>query len=172
VQIAVKCPEDEGLLDVLQSLGSEGEMSTALSPASLPMGLIGFRMSVPRIGSTVAVTIYFSEALPDGAYWYKYTRLNGWEEYGNHVDFSADMRSVTVYLQDGGFGDVDGIANGIIVDPSGPAVILSDNSGSNTGASGAGGGCFIDASRSRCARHNPLVDWGMRLLNVFKRRVE
>ncbi len=43
-------------------------------------------------------------------------------------------------LQDGGHGDSDGVANGIIVDPGGVAGAASTTAGLDAGA---GGGCFI-----------------------------
>ena len=47
------------------------------------------------------------------------------------------MKSVTIEIQDGGFGDVDGVANGIIIDPAG----IATSSGGSGG--GGGGGCFL-----------------------------
>jgi hypothetical protein len=121
------------------------------------MGLIGFRLNLARIGSTVDVTLHFSESLGDALRWYKYMPMTGWTDYASHVIFSGDRRSVTLSLQDGGFGDADGIANGVIVDPSGPgAGAASSVSGSSTiGGGGGGGGCFIasasgTAPRARC----------------------
>jgi hypothetical protein len=59
---------------------------------------------------------------------------------------------VTLTLVDGGIGDDDGIANGIIVDPSGlatvsTALLPTGAIGSNDfGASG--GGCFITSLKT------------------------
>ena len=53
---------------------------------------------------------------------------------------AANRRSVVLDLVDGGLGDADGIANGIIVDPSGPTVTVGANRGK--------GGCFIDSIQS------------------------
>jgi hypothetical protein len=65
------------------------------------------------------VTIYFSEEAADGAKWYFYDSINGWVDYSEHATFSPDRKSVRLELKDGGYGDSDGVANGIIVDPSG-----------------------------------------------------
>ena len=43
-------------------------------------------------------------------------------------------------LKDGDYGDADGVANGIIVDPSGPG---TGPAGGAAPSSGGGGGCFI-----------------------------
>ncbi len=55
---------------------------------------------------------------------------------------------MTVELQDGGYGDSDGLANGIIVDPGG--VVAADSTSpppaatqGGGGSGGGGGGCFI-----------------------------
>ncbi|MDA3790496.1 MAG: carboxypeptidase-like regulatory domain-containing protein, partial [Desulfobacula sp.] len=63
--------------------------------------------------------IYFSEAAPENAKWYFYSSINGWTDYSQYATFSEDRRSVTLELKDGDYGDADGIANGIIVDPCG-----------------------------------------------------
>ena len=53
---------------------------------------------------------------------------------------------MTLTLEDGGIGDADGIANGIIVDPSGPGTSSSDEpAGSTADSGGSGGGCFVNA---------------------------
>ena len=64
------------------------------------------------------MTIYLSQAAYDDGIWYKYDPVNAeWFDYSEFIDFSADRKTVYLTLTDGGFGDADGIANGIIVDP-------------------------------------------------------
>ena len=45
---------------------------------------------------------------------------------------------------DGGFGDADGVANAIIIDPSGFGVAAARGGGGG----GGGGGCFISTASS------------------------
>jgi len=45
-------------------------------------------------------------------------------------------------LKDGDYGDADGVANGIIVDPSGPGT-ASVTPAPPPPSGGGGGGCFI-----------------------------
>jgi len=52
------------------------------------------------------------------------------------------MKSVTLELKDGDYGDADGITNGIIVDPSG-AGTASVTPAPPPPSGGGGGGCFI-----------------------------
>jgi hypothetical protein len=124
-----------------------------------PYGLISFRLTVETPGDTVTVTFYFPEPLPDGTAWYKYDTVNGWRDFSARARFSDDMRSVELTLVDGGPGDADGVVNGVIVDPSGPATVgaaVDDTPADGTndpggdtvtptpnGGGGGGGSCFI-----------------------------
>ena len=62
------------------------------------------------------------------------------------MTFNDDRRSVTIEVQDGGFGDSDGVANGVIVDPGG---VVADSTSTTTETSGGGdkvgsaAACFI-----------------------------
>ena len=88
-------------------------------PDDLPVGLLNFKLSLNTPGATAEVIVYFFQAVPAGARWVQYNPLTGWQDYSAHAVFSADGKSVTLAFMDGGFGDVDGAANGVIVDPSG-----------------------------------------------------
>jgi hypothetical protein len=123
---------------------------TSGKPDNLDFGLIQFKIRVDNIGDTAEVKIYFSE--PVGTNWYKYDLINGWTEYSKdypgNVELDSDGKSVRLRLVDGGPGDSDGVANGVIVDPSGPGAIAdisSDDTGTSLSSSsgGGGGGCFI-----------------------------
>jgi YVTN family beta-propeller protein len=109
-------------------------------PGNMPWGLISFRLTVASPGDTAEVIIYFPDAAGGNTSWHKYDSINGWQDYANHATFSPDRRSVTLKLQDGGYGDADGIPNGIIIDPSGLGSISPSESESN---GSEGGGCFI-----------------------------
>jgi hypothetical protein len=107
-------------------------------PKKFLYGLIAYRLEVPQQGGTVQVKVYYEEDISGATRYYLYDTVNGWQDYTQYTTFNPDGHSVTVELQDGGHGDSDGVANGIIVDPGGVA-------GAATGGldSGAGGGCFI-----------------------------
>ena len=106
-------------------------------PDNVPLGLISFKILVDNAGDDAEVTVYLSEPAPAGAKWYRYDAINGWENYSAHAVFSADRKSVTLQFEDGSFGDADGAANAIIIDPSGLGVA------GGGGGGGGGGGCFI-----------------------------
>ncbi|MBA3027383.1 MAG: hypothetical protein FP816_01005 [Desulfobacteraceae bacterium] len=119
-------------------------------PGSMPYGLIDFKIKVQKPGDFAELTIYFSETLPSDAAWYKYDSVNNtWSDFSEHITINTNKNSMTLSLQDGGLGDSDGLANGMIVDPSGLVVPSSqdgDDPPSTSAASGGGGGgCFIQS---------------------------
>jgi len=104
-------------------------------PVHLPYGLFAFRLVVAP-GAEAEITIYFSKTLPHPMEWYNYSPADGWHDLSANTVLDRARSSVTLKLQDGGIGDGDGLANGIIVDPSGP---VGDSSG------GGSSGCYIES---------------------------
>ena len=87
-------------------------------PASFPLGLLSFKLTVEP-GAFAQVEISFRGSIPSDAEWYIYNVEEGWHAYAGAI-FSRRRRSrtsVTLNFQDGGIGDADGVANGIIVNP-------------------------------------------------------
>ena len=133
------------------------------NPEMMAMGVVSFRLEGVPVGGTATVTVALSEAAPSGYSYIKYDPAEGWKTFSAAV-FSADRREVTLTLQDGGDGDADHAANGVIVDPGGPGYVKvttttggGGTSGGSGGSGGAGsppdtdgeagfggGGCFID----------------------------
>jgi MYXO-CTERM domain-containing protein len=65
----------------------------------------------------------------------------GFQEVANPA---IQGHTVTLTLTDGGAGDSDGVANGVIVDPVGVAVPVAAGSGSlDLSNSSSGGGCAV-----------------------------
>jgi hypothetical protein len=126
-----------GNLTSIQSIDVNNINDTFDMPADLPYGLIEMLIKVDSPGQTVEVTVYLQEAVPEDYSWFKFSVSQGWRAFGANAVFSADRRSVVLTLTDGGQGDEDGLANGVILDPSG----LGSNGGSSD--SSAGGFCFI-----------------------------
>jgi hypothetical protein len=138
--------------------------SPSNKPNNFPFGLIDFRLLVNKPGDQAVVTVYFSDRAPKDGKWYKYEPIEGiLLDYSANAEFGANRKSITLWLQDGGMGDGDGIANGIIIDPSG---IAMDLSGSSSGSSGGGidniAGCFISATT-----HGPATDLQTGFLHKF-----
>ncbi len=117
---------------------------TAGKPGALPIGLIDFKVEVVNPGDFAEVVINLSNPAPQDAKWYTYDETNGWKIYP-HAAFSDDHMKVTIQLKDGDpeYGDTDGVANGIIIDPAGIGVDgmqqINEDKSSSTG-------CFIDTS--------------------------
>ncbi|GAB6097341.1 hypothetical protein JCM14469_35950 [Desulfatiferula olefinivorans] len=132
-------------IEVLESLTADGINDTAGMPDELPSGLISFRIVVETPGDTAKIGVLLSKPAPENAGWYKYDSINGWMDYTSHAIFSADRTMITVDLTDGGLGDADGVANGVIVDPAGLGIKNSSPTMS-IGMPGAEQGCFIDSS--------------------------
>ncbi|MDY6825379.1 MAG: choice-of-anchor U domain-containing protein, partial [Thermodesulfobacteriota bacterium] len=83
-----------------------------------------------------------------------------WRDCSDQVTFNDARDEMAIALVDGGLGDDDGTANGVIEDPSGlgsrAVDVSADDAATDTGSSGsasssyavsgnasAGGGCFI-----------------------------
>ena len=133
-------------IESLEVIDPDTISSTMKRPADLIFGLIAYRLRVSTPGDTAKIRIYFSGDIFASDVFYKYDTINGWYDYSEHTTFNDDGQSVTLKLKDGGYGDSDGLANGVIVDPGGIASegesIYSSTYGSTGGVSG-GSGCFI-----------------------------
>ena len=97
--------------------------NTSNNPDHLPLGLTSFKIEVDQPGDTAEVTIYSSRPMPNR--WFKHDPFNGWQDFSANASFSPNDTAVTLAVTDGGAGDCDGVANGVVLDPSGPAAILS-----------------------------------------------
>ena len=126
----------EGIV-VLEPIHPSEILDKKNKPKKFLFGLAAYRLKVNQVGATTQVKVYYSEDISGATRYYLYDTVNGWQDYTQYTTFNPDGRSVTVELKDGGHGDSDGVANGVIVDPGGVV-------GAATGAdSGASGGCFI-----------------------------
>jgi hypothetical protein len=103
---------------------------------SFPCGLFSFNIINIIPGSTVTITITLP--IPCTQYW-KYTP-SGWIQI---PVISALDNVMTIQLTDGGLGDADGVANGVIVDPGGPGL-----SGGGAAAEGAAEGASAGESHA------------------------
>ncbi|MET0420116.1 MAG: choice-of-anchor U domain-containing protein, partial [Acidimicrobiia bacterium] len=85
----------------------------------LPYGLFDYEVVVANAGDAAEVT-YVTPAgfVPSGVHFLQ----NGeWTDLADRTDIDAKTGDVTVSLQDGGAGDETRVADGVIVDPSGPS---------------------------------------------------
>lgn len=151
-KITIRSTNSNGILAITAMEATDPVVfgDATLSPFEMPVGMVSFKLKVAEPGAIVTVWIDLPEPASQEARWVKYDDANGWQDFSAHAVFSEDRRTVKIELQDGGFGDADGVANGIILDPSGVGTAAqsttSDTTASvNVSASsgGGGGGCFI-----------------------------
>jgi chitinase len=148
----------------------------------MPFGMVNFKLLVDTPGDEAVVTVHFSEPVPASGRWYKYDPLrHAWSDFSSHAVFSADRKSMTLTLRDGGAGDADGVANGIIIDPAGVVMPSSSSGGDNlvqgvvggvgniVGSVGAaaGGGCFITSSEAAASPSSLLPLLSLAALSAF-----
>ncbi len=124
----------------------QGAVNSPQSPPppgiQFPVGMLRFEMVNGVPGSVAAATIYFSAPIPVGAGYMKYGKSpDGFGCSGtacsqdhwyflpsSQVQFAPDRMSVTLSIQDGGVGDDDLTADGVISDPGGPALMTLSES--------------------------------------------
>jgi chitinase len=131
------------------------------TPDRLPSAMLAYKLVLYQLGERALVTIHLTDPAPAGAKWIKYDAVNGWRDYSHHAAISADRLSVTVEVKDGGFGDADGVANGIIIDPAG---LSTPPTVSTVGGGSAGRGrhiCFIDAINNTSMTVRGPWQWAM-----------
>jgi hypothetical protein len=141
-------------IESVEMIDPETIPDIAYRPDDLIFGLILYRLKMKEPGDTAILKIYFSGEIFESDTFFKYDTINGWHDYSEHTTFDNDGQSVTLKLKDGGYGDSDGLSNGIIVDPGGIAA-----SGVYDSSSGGSSGCFIAtaASGSRFKKHVRLL---------------
>ena len=110
---------DNGSITELTAMATTG---CGLVPPgiSFPHGFFSFTITDITAGSTVTLTITFPLDLPADAQYFKCSSATGLIWLLPVVSIVGNV--MTVQLTDGGIGDLDGVVNGTIVDPGGPAV--------------------------------------------------
>jgi len=87
-------------------------------PNFIEFGLLDFKVMVDQPGDETTVTIYLSRPAYIKGNCFKYDPVEGvWLDYSGYTEFTPNRKVVYLTIKDGGFGDADGIANGVIVDP-------------------------------------------------------
>jgi hypothetical protein len=108
------------------------------------------------------VTILLSEPAFEEGNCFKYDPVDGiWLDYSGYTDFSSNRKQVYLTLKDGGFGDADGIENGIIVDPLAFGSDNDPNGGSDSPFEDILDGltCFISTAAARSDDRQSQTLW-------------
>jgi len=145
--------------------GAQPSLNLKGRPYFIEFELINFKLYVDEPGAETMVTLHLSKPAYKYGICYKYDPLDDvWADYSEYTDFSENRKTVYLYLTDGGFGDADGIANGIIVDPlafgsdTDPNIDASGSSGSS-GDSFPNISCFISAALDSSRGEEPFKIW-------------
>jgi hypothetical protein len=169
VQIGVSikdCPTAIAVESVESEDPQQSGAYASEKPLRMPFGLINFKIAVLNPGDQAVVKLYFSEPAPAKGRWYKYDSISdSWYDFSAYARFAANRRSLTLTLRDGGPGDADGVANGVIVDPAGIVEEAdAETISSDVGVGGGeGGGCFIAAANAGVAAGNDICGWWLML---------
>jgi hypothetical protein len=123
IQIGVSIKDSESVASIVSmEIEDAIEVGTAPesegTPATIQFGLINFKIILNAPGDETVVAVHLSRSALDNGKLYKYDPINAeWFDYSDYAEFSPNREVVYLTLKDGGFGDADGIENGIIVDP-------------------------------------------------------
>jgi hypothetical protein len=96
----------------------------ALPGVIFPYGFFSFNITNLNPGATAIITITLPSNMPAGTQYRKC--INGqWVNCTSLLGHNDGDNILTLTITDGGLGDADGLANGTIVDPGGPALLIS-----------------------------------------------
>ncbi len=153
-KMAVSIPTDDTSTEIvcLTNVDPSTLESGPYNSTDMPYGLMAYRIIVEQPGQTQRVKLHFSDPIdPQQAQWVRYDRIKGWTICSAQALASADGYTVELELVDGGDGDADGVANGLIIHQSGP-LFTSANDGSGLSLSDGGpssseesSACFIQS---------------------------
>ncbi|GAB2822761.1 hypothetical protein GCM10027276_26280 [Comamonas piscis] len=113
----------------------DAAQAVAISPAaaapnglSFPFGVVSLQLNGGQPGQSATVEMTYPQALPANAKYYKFgkTADNNQEHWYAYPNASISGNKVVLTLTDGQTGDDDLLANGVIRDPGGVAVLADD----------------------------------------------
>jgi PGF-CTERM protein len=123
---AVYFDTDTATIKNIIAVNVEDIPEAPLRDVNLPYGLFKFDITDLSIGESVTLTLTFPESLSEGTTYWKYGKtqdntVDHWYEIP--VGDSDGDNIITITLTDGGLGDDDLTANGVIVDDGGPGIM-------------------------------------------------
>ncbi|KJS32894.1 MAG: hypothetical protein VR64_05030 [Desulfatitalea sp. BRH_c12] len=150
-QIGVSATSSSGTVRLEAAQGVDpSTVSVPAGPSpTLPAGLFNVRMAIDQPGETVMVTLYFAHAISQQERFAMFDPALGYVDYSGTFVVAEDGQSASCQMQDGGEGDMDGVANGTIVTMGGYGTLPSAGLSDGGSSSGGGGGCFIGSLLGR-----------------------
>jgi hypothetical protein len=127
----------------LRMAGGMADTDASLNQAGKPAGyefrhgVVAFQVAGMAPGGTASVVLTFAEPIPADARVYKVDSA-GFHAYPQAV---IGGNTVTLTLKDGGEGDADGLANGVIDDPVAVATPVASSTPDGGVDAAGGGGC-------------------------------
>lgn len=118
---------DIELIDPEETSNQEGRPENY----DFPYDLVSYEVVNLNPGDSITVNLEYPANLPAGTRIFKYSDDAGYVEFESAV---INGSQVTLTLTDGGEGDADGIENGTIVDPVGPAALSDSGDGGDGGS--------------------------------------
>jgi len=140
-KIALKVTSGGGRLMETVFISNPSSYLAESLPADFSYGGFQYKISDIPVGGSVTVTIYSQAPFPADVEYWKYDAKAGFSKL--NVAVSGNRFSFT--LTDGGTGDADQTANGVIEDPGFVGEPAQSSSTSSGGGTGGGGGCALTA---------------------------
>ncbi len=85
--------------------------------------LVGFQIQTNNAGDTVTVGVTFPNPVPAGSQFWKFQNAHWFQVDPAQIGSNDGDNFITVTITDGGLGDSDGMANGMIDDPLAPIIV-------------------------------------------------
>jgi chitinase len=145
--VSIESSDTVTSIDAAAGVDPNSLESTPHSEEEMPYGVVAYKIHVAEPGQTARVKIFLSDPIDSQTPWVRYDNATGLENCSAQVQVDALGESVEREVVDGGIGDIDGVANGIIVDMAGPQVVADGDSLSlsddNASSSADSSSCFI-----------------------------
>lgn len=112
---------------------SESSLSSQDSWFEYDLGLWDFEIACSATWATADIQIYLDTVYDTSSWIYRkfntttntYTDISSIVSYSTQTVWSTSVTVVSYSITDGGIHDEDGLANGIIIDPSGPSLAIT-----------------------------------------------
>ena len=113
----------------LRSVGNQFDNVEATHPPyvladipDMPLGMVKYDLQGVAVGGIAVVDLALPEGQTPTTFYKQNTTTGAIEpfEFDGQTGALVNGNKITLYLQDGGRGDDDGVANGVIADPGGP----------------------------------------------------